>query len=93
MLSKEKVLTLGHLDSVEKMVTLPNSVPNVGAAQPMTHKIGETTMIPKTIKSSKFSHILVVGPHEREHGAPTGNKFIKETDVSIVVDTVGSAAG
>ncbi len=47
MLSKEKVLTLGHLHSVEKMVTLPNSVPNVGAAQPMTHKIGETTMIPK----------------------------------------------
>ena len=47
MLSKEKVLTLGQLHSVEKMVTLPNSVPNVGAAQPMTHKIGETTMIPK----------------------------------------------
>ena len=87
MLSKEKVLTLGHLDSVEKMVTLPNSVPNVGAAQPMTHKIGETTMIPKKkqlaiLVTLAMSGIQVQAQEAENAAAAADEKAIEVIEVS-----------
>ena len=87
MLSKEKVLTLGHLHSVEKMVTLPNSVPNVGAAQPMTHKIGETTMIPKKkqlaiLVTLAMSGIQVQAQEAENAAAAADEKAIEVIEVS-----------